>query len=153
MQYQFEILRKCHFSSLRSWFLAQHSLINWLSWQQWMTYLQSFNFRNCDIWLPKSDISLAKICWTVFWDIQPKQLKTFYFFSCRILMTTYILTKFHRHLTWNSEVRRGAKMLPPPPPPSQSFQVGKKPSPNMVKQKTEKVTYLSNLVITSAVGL
>ena len=28
-QYRFEILRKCHFSSLRSWFLAQHSLLNW----------------------------------------------------------------------------------------------------------------------------
>ena len=38
-QYQFEILRKCHFSSLRSWFLAQRSLMNWLPWQQWMTYL------------------------------------------------------------------------------------------------------------------
>ena len=28
-QYQFEILRKCHLSSIRSWFLAQHSLMNW----------------------------------------------------------------------------------------------------------------------------
>ena len=66
MQYQFEILRKCHFSSFRSWFLAQYSLMNWLPWQEWMTYLQSFNFKNFDIRLPKSDISLVKICWTVF---------------------------------------------------------------------------------------
>ena len=63
-QYQFEILRKCHFSSLRSRFLAQHSLVNRLQWQQWMIYLQSFNFKNFYIWLPKSDISLVKICRT-----------------------------------------------------------------------------------------
>ena len=64
-QYEFEILRKCHFSSLGSWFLAQHPLMNWLPWQQWMIYLQSFNFKNFYIWLPKNDISLLKISWTV----------------------------------------------------------------------------------------
>ena len=52
-KYQFEILRKSHFSSLRSWFLAQHSLINWLPWQHWMTCLQSFNSKGCYRWLPK----------------------------------------------------------------------------------------------------
>ena len=44
-QYQFAILRKCHFSSLRLWFLAQHSLMNWLPWKQWMSCLQSLNFK------------------------------------------------------------------------------------------------------------
>ena len=33
-RYQFEIVRKGHFSSLRTRFLAQHSLMNWLPWQQ-----------------------------------------------------------------------------------------------------------------------
>ena len=65
-QYLFAIWRKWHFSSLRSWLLAQHSLMNWLPWQQWMFYLPSFNFKNCYIYLPKSDISLVKISWTVF---------------------------------------------------------------------------------------
>ena len=65
-QYQFEILRKCHFSFLRLWFLAQHSLINWLLWQQWMTYLQCFNLKNFYKWLTKNDISLVEISWTVF---------------------------------------------------------------------------------------
>ena len=54
-QYQFAILRKCHFTSIRSWFLAQHCLMNWLPWQQWVVYLQSFNFKNFYIWLPKTD--------------------------------------------------------------------------------------------------
>ena len=58
-------LRKCHFSSIRSWFLTQHPLMNWLPWQQWMTYLQSFNSKNLHIWLPKNDISLVKISWTI----------------------------------------------------------------------------------------
>ena len=62
-QYLFAI---CHFSSLRSWFLAQHSLMNWLPWQQRMVYLPSFNFRNFYIYLLKSDISLVKISSTVF---------------------------------------------------------------------------------------
>ena len=84
MQYPFKILRKCYFSSLRSWFLAQHSLMNWLPWQQWMTCLQSCNFKNIYRWLPKNDISLLNC----FWDIQPKPSKTFYLFSCRILMTS-----------------------------------------------------------------
>ena len=65
-QYHFEIVRKCHFSSLRSWFLAQHYLMNWLPWQQWMTYLQYLNFKNFYIWLLKNDISLVKISWTVY---------------------------------------------------------------------------------------
>ena len=46
VQYLFEILRKCHLTSLRSWLLALHSLMNSLPWQQWMTCLQSFNFKN-----------------------------------------------------------------------------------------------------------
>ena len=65
-QYQFEILRKCHSSSLTSWFFTQHSTRNWLPWQQWVTYLQSFNFKNLYMWLPKNDISLVKISYTVF---------------------------------------------------------------------------------------
>ena len=64
--YQFKILRKCHFSSLRSWFLAQHCLMNWLPWKQRMIYLQSSHLKNFYIWLPKNDISLVKISWTVF---------------------------------------------------------------------------------------
>ena len=66
MQYQFAMLRKCHFYSIGSWFLAQHSLMNWLPWQQWVVYFQSFNFKNFYIWLSKTDISLVKITWTVF---------------------------------------------------------------------------------------
>ena len=65
-EYLFAILWKCHFSSLKSWFLAQHSFMNWLPWQQWMVYLPSFNFKNFYIYLHKSNISLVKISWTVF---------------------------------------------------------------------------------------
>ena len=63
--YQFAILRKCHFSSSRSLFLSQHSLMNWLQWQEWVVYLQSFNFKNFYICLPNTDIGLVKISWTV----------------------------------------------------------------------------------------
>ena len=78
-QYRFEILRNCDFSSLRSWFLAQHSLMNWLPWQQWMTCFQFFNFKNFYTWLPKNDISLAKIIWTVFeiFSQNPRKPSTF----------------------------------------------------------------------------
>ena len=47
------------------------------------TCLQSFNFKNFYRWLPKSENQLNR-----FWDIQEKPSKTFYFFSCRILMTS-----------------------------------------------------------------
>ena len=78
-QYQFEILTKCHFSSLRSWFLAQHFLKNWLPWKQWMTCLQLFNFRRYYGWLSKNDISLLKISWTVFeiFGQNPRKPSTF----------------------------------------------------------------------------
>ena len=78
-QYQFEILRKSHFSSLRSLFLAQHSLTNWLSWQQWMTYLQPLNFKIFYTCFPKNDIGLVKINWTVFeiFSQNPRKPSTF----------------------------------------------------------------------------
>ena len=66
MQYQFEIVRKCHFSSLKSWCLAQHSLMNRLPWQQWMTYPHVFNSKRYYRWLPSNHISVMKTSWTVF---------------------------------------------------------------------------------------
>ena len=87
-QHQFEIFRKYYFSSLRSWFLAQHPLMNGLPWEQWMTCLSSFNFKRYYRWLPKNDIRLVKISGTVFEIFSKKALKTFYFFSCHILMTS-----------------------------------------------------------------
>ena len=79
-QYLFANLWKCHFPSLRSWCLAQHSIMNWLPWQQWMIYLPSFNFINVCIYLPKSDISLVKISWTVF-EIFSQNAKKICYFS------------------------------------------------------------------------
>ena len=141
-QYQFEILRKCHFSSLRSWFLAQHSLMNWFPWQQWMTYLQSFNFKNVYIRLPKIDISLVRSVKS-FLRYSAKTLKNLLFFQlshfndviksirrwrhqnflsiCKDFYIYYTLIKFHRHLTWNSQARRGAKI------PTSLFRLAKSP--------------------------
>ena len=78
-QYQFAILRKCHFSSIRSWFLAQQSLMNWLPWQQWVVYLQSFNFKTFYIWFPKIDRSLVKF--EPFLRYSAKTLEICYFFQ------------------------------------------------------------------------
>ena len=66
MQYLFTILRKCHFSSLRSWFLAQHD--SWTGYHGnsvWFIF-HLLIIKNFYIYLPKSDISLVKISWTVF---------------------------------------------------------------------------------------
>ena len=54
--------------------------MNWLPWQQWMTYRQSFNFKNFYTWLPKHDISLVKISWTVF-EIFSQTLENVLFFQ------------------------------------------------------------------------
>ena len=72
MHYQFEILRKCHFSSSRSWFLAQHST------HELVNDVQSFNLENFHIWLPKNDISLVKISWATL-SYLAKTLETYYF--------------------------------------------------------------------------
>ena len=85
-QYWFKVLKKFHLSSLRSWFLAQQSLMNWLPWQQWMTCLQSFNFKRYYRWLPKNEV-----CWKSvepFLRYSSKTLENLQLFSCRILMTS-----------------------------------------------------------------
>ena len=51
---------------LWSCFLANHSLINWLSWQQEIACLQFFVSKDTPDNYLKLDISLVKISWTVF---------------------------------------------------------------------------------------
>ena len=50
----------------RACFLAKQYLINWLSWQQEMTYVPFRNLKNTLDNCLKCDTSLVKISWTVF---------------------------------------------------------------------------------------
>ena len=128
-----------------------------------MTYPQSFNFKNFYIWLPKSDISLVKIRQT-FLEIfsqNPRKLSIFPIVAfwwrhkinltwryqkflplCNDFYPLYILTKFHRHLTWNSQVRKGGHFCPPPP--LSLFRLAKKPSPNRIKTPFLAFFYLES---------
>ena len=104
--YQFEILRKCYFSSW-SWFLAQHSLINWLPYQQWMTSLHSFNSKRYYRWLPKTDISLVKISWTVFKTFSKASNDVMNFF-CQFVMTfTYSISLSRFIMIWLGTAKLG----------------------------------------------
>ena len=131
MQHQFEILRKCHFSFLRSWFLAQHSFMNWLLWQQWLVYLQSFNFETFFIYLPKTGLSLVKISWTVFEIFSQNRRKSAIFsavslwwrhkinimkiFCQFVKISTYSIPLTSFIVFWVEMAKLGGDILPPPP--------------------------------------
>ena len=139
--------------------IAQYSLMNWLLWQQWMTYLQSFNFKNVYIRLPKSDISLAKICWTVFEIFNQNPRKVLFFplshFDDVIKSTWHFcqFVKISTHsiflpsfiVTWLeiAKLRRGAKSLFRLA--KSPVQIGLNPKQQCHRKKTSKI--MNNRVV------